>query len=172
MCATDEPLATARGYLVLRLPTRTRRRPTGCLGFIGFVTDEELIRRPSSCSVGVNPDPLNPFNDASSMSKILEYMALGPPVVQFDLKEGRHSAGDTGAHAIPTDERDLARTILEALDDDVARERMSREGMRRMKEGLEWAPLGSQAAGGLRLHEGPGRDGRLISWHPVLRSQQ
>ena len=139
--------------------------------FTGRVPDAELIRRLSSCDVCVNPDPLNPFNDASSMNKILEYMALALPVVQFDLKEGRRSAGDASVYAIPNDERDLARKILETLDDSAARERMGREGMRRMKEGLEWRhqiPRLLEAYDSLRVRAGRGR---LISWRSVIRSQ-
>lgn len=61
--------------------------------FTGRVPDEELIAWLSTCDLCVNPDPYNPFNDASVMNKILEYMSLGRPVVQFDLTEGRQSAG-------------------------------------------------------------------------------
>jgi len=134
------------------------------------MSDEELIRHLSGCDVCVSPDPLNAFNDASSMNKILEYMALGLPVVQFDLKEGRRSAGDASAHAVPNDERDLARKIIEALDDSAKRERMGREGMRRMKEGLEWrhqVPRLLEAYDCVRVRAGRGR---LISWPSTIRS--
>ena len=62
--------------------------------FPGRVSDDELIATLSACDVCVNPDPKTPFNDASTMTKIMDYMALGKPIVQFDLKEGRRSAGD------------------------------------------------------------------------------
>lgn len=139
--------------------------------FTGRVPDEELIRRLVSCDVCVNPDPLNPFNDASTMNKVLEYMSLGLPVVQFDLTEGRRSAGDASAYAAPNDERDLAAKIIETLDDGVARERMGSEGMRRMREDLEWrhqAPRLLEAYGRLRERR---QRGRLISWQLVTRSQ-
>jgi glycosyltransferase involved in cell wall biosynthesis len=106
--------------------------------FTGRVPDEELARRLSCCDVCVNPDPLNPFNDASSMNKILEYMALGQPVVQFDLTEGRRSASDASTYAHPNDEHDLARRIVELLGDEDLRTRLGREGRRRMAEELEW----------------------------------
>ena len=122
--------------------------------FTGRVRDEELIRRLVSCDVCVNPDPLNPFNDASTMNKVLEYMSLGLPVVQFDLTEGRRSAGEASAYAAPNDERDLALKIVETLDDSLTRERMGTEGMRRMKEQLEWRHQAPSLLERLRSSEG------------------
>ena len=72
------------------------------------------------------------------MNKILEYMALGQPVVQFDLTEGRRSAGDACMYAIPNDEHDLADCIVQLLDDPEQRACMGEEGRRRMAEELEW----------------------------------
>jgi hypothetical protein len=31
------------------------------------------------------------MNDLSTMNKIMEYMAMGKPIVQFDVREGRAS---------------------------------------------------------------------------------
>jgi glycosyltransferase involved in cell wall biosynthesis len=106
--------------------------------FPGRVPDEELIARLSTCDVCVNPDPYNPFNDASVMNKILEYMSLGRPVVQFDLTEGRRSAAEASAYARRNDADDLAGTILELLDDEERRTRMGQDGYRRMRDLLEW----------------------------------
>ena len=86
----------------------------------------------------MNPDPKNPFNDASSMNKILEYMALGKPIVQFDLKEGRRSAAEASHYAAPNDDSDLARKIVDLLDDPDERARIGQAGVRRMTEELEW----------------------------------
>ena len=46
----------------------------------------------STADVCVNPDRVTAMNDISTMNKIMEYMALGKPIVQFDVKEGRVSA--------------------------------------------------------------------------------
>ena len=109
-----------------------------CVEFPGRVPDDELIRRLSTCDLCVNPDPQNPFNESSTMNKILEYMSLGRPVVQYDLKEGRRSAGEASLYAIPNDEADLARKIVECVDDSESREAMGRAGVRRMRDDLEW----------------------------------
>ena len=39
------------------------------------------------------------MNDKSTMNKIMEYMALGKPIVQFDLTEGRFSAQEASLYA-------------------------------------------------------------------------
>ena len=106
--------------------------------FPGRVSDEELLRRLSTCDLCVNPDPKTPFNDASTMTKIMDYMALGKASVQFDLVEGRRSAGEASAYALPNDEGDLARQIVALAEDDSRRAEMGRLGRRRMEESLEW----------------------------------
>jgi glycosyltransferase involved in cell wall biosynthesis len=106
--------------------------------FPGRVSDEELLARLSTCDLCVNPDPKTPFNDASTMTKIMDYMALGKASVQFDLTEGRRSAGDASVYASPNDEEDLARQIVALADDAARRAEMGRVGRRRMEESLEW----------------------------------
>ncbi len=60
----------------------------------GRVPDETVLDVLSTADVGLSPDPKNPLNDVSTMNKTLEYMAFELPVVAFDLKETRVSAGD------------------------------------------------------------------------------
>jgi glycosyltransferase involved in cell wall biosynthesis len=111
---------------------------TDYVEFPGRVPDDELIQRLCSCDLCVNPDPKNPFNDASTMNKILEYMSLGKAIVQFDLTEGRQSAGDASVYATPNDDADLAQKLLSCVDDPAACAAMGRAGARRMLEELEW----------------------------------
>jgi glycosyltransferase involved in cell wall biosynthesis len=106
--------------------------------FAGRVPDAELISRLCTADVCVNPDTANPFNDKSTMNKIMEYMALGRPIVQFDLTEGRRSALDASLYARHNDAAHLAELIAKLLDDPGARERMGAFGQKRMREELEW----------------------------------
>jgi len=106
--------------------------------FTGRIPDKELIDRLSSCDVCVNPDPMNPLNDKSTMNKILEYMALKKPIVQFDLLEGRRSAENASLYAKPGDVSDLADKIIELLKDPSKREKMGKIGRYRMEKKLEW----------------------------------
>ena len=100
--------------------------------FTGRVPDEEMIARLSSCDVCVDCDPLNPLNDKSTMNKILEYMALGRPIVQYDLLEGRRSAGNASLYARPNDIKDLAEKISALLADEEKRSAMGKIGRERM----------------------------------------
>ena len=106
--------------------------------FTGRVSDEELLARLSSCDVCVNPDKKMPYNDKSTMNKIMEYMAMGKPIVQFDLMEGRRSAEKASAYAKGNDPEDFADKILELLADPELRDQMGAIGLRRMEEKLEW----------------------------------
>lgn len=109
-----------------------------CVEFTGRIPDAEMIERISSCDVCVNPDPLNPLNDKSTMNKILEYMALERPIVQYNLQEGRRSAAEASLYAEPNNSVDLANKIEQLLADPQARARMGQLGRTRMVEQLEW----------------------------------
>ncbi|NEO03600.1 MAG: glycosyltransferase family 4 protein, partial [Moorea sp. SIO3I7] len=111
---------------------------TDFVEFTGFQTGEALLERLSSCDVCVEPSPTSAYNENCTMNKILEYMALGKPIVQFDLREGRHSAGNASVYATPNDELEFAEKILELLKSPQLREKMGAEGRRRMDEMLEW----------------------------------
>ena len=65
--------------------------------------DEVLLEVLNTADVCVNPDDVNEMNDKSTMNKIMEYMAVGKPIVQFELKEGRVSAGEASLYALPND---------------------------------------------------------------------
>jgi glycosyltransferase involved in cell wall biosynthesis len=79
-----------------------------------------------------------PYNDRSTMNKIMEYMAMGKPIVQFDLLEGRRSAEGASVYAKGNDQVDFAEKILELLENPERRQQMGAEGQRRMEESLEW----------------------------------
>ena len=75
--------------------------------FTGRVPDDQLMDVLNMADVCVNPDIPSPMNDKSTMNKIMEYMALGKPIVQYDLTEGRRSALEASLYASPGDEADV-----------------------------------------------------------------
>ena len=106
--------------------------------FTGRVPDAQLLAMLNTADVCVNPDVANEMNDKSTMNKIMEYMALGKPIVQFDLAEGRFSAQEASLYARRNDPLDLGAKIVELLDDPERRSRMGEFGRKRVLNELEW----------------------------------
>lgn len=106
--------------------------------FTGRIPDDQLQQVLSTADIALAPDPKNPLNDVSTMNKVVEYMAMGLPVVSFDLKESRYSAGEAAVYATPNDEREFALRIIELLDDPERRQRMGEYGLQRVREHLAW----------------------------------
>ena len=106
--------------------------------FTGRAPDAELLEMLNTADVCVNPDRANDMNDRSTMNKIMEYMALARPIVQFDLTEGRVSAGEASWYARPNDVADLAQKIIALLGDEPQRARMGAIGRERVERVLAW----------------------------------
>jgi glycosyltransferase involved in cell wall biosynthesis len=106
--------------------------------FLGRVPDQTLLEVLNTADVCVNCDEVNPMNDKSTMNKIMEYMALAKPIVQFELTEGRFSARDASLYARPNDAEDFGRKIVTLLDHPELRERMGRFGRQRVEQQLKW----------------------------------
>ncbi len=106
--------------------------------FTGQVTHDEVVDYLSNADIGVSPDPKTSMNDNSTMIKIFEYMAFGLPVVLFDLKEGRRSAGSAALYAQPNDPVDFANQIIRLLDSRELRETLGSCGRKRIEESLNW----------------------------------
>ncbi len=110
----------------------------GCVSFTGRIPDDEVIRYLSTADLCVAPDPKDALNDASSMNKIVEYMALGKPIVAFDLHEARVSAGEGAVYATPNAAAELGERIVELLADPERRRRMGEIGRARFETSLAW----------------------------------
>ena len=106
--------------------------------FTGRIPDEDLLRYLSTADVCLAPDPRNPLNDVSTMNKIMEYMAMSRPIVSFDLKEARVSAGEAALYAPANDESAFAQLIGKLLDDPDERARMGSLGRERVAGPLSW----------------------------------
>jgi glycosyltransferase involved in cell wall biosynthesis len=108
------------------------------VSFAGWLQDEDLLRHLASADVCLAPDPLNALNDVSTMTKIMEYMAMSRPIVSFDLRETRVSAGDAALYAPANDEAEFARLVARLLDDPAERERLGALGRERVRTALSW----------------------------------
>ncbi len=65
-------------------------------------------------------------------------MAFQLPVVAFDLRETRVSAGEAAVYARPNDVREYANAIVELLDDETARTQLGKIGRARVESELAW----------------------------------
>ncbi len=106
--------------------------------FYGRVSDEKLVDVLNTCDVCVNPDKPTEMNNLSTMNKIMEYMALKKPIVQYDLKEGRASALEASLYAKNHDTIDFAKKIMWLLDNPSEREQMAEYGYNRVLNELSW----------------------------------
>jgi len=107
--------------------------------FTGRVSDEELLEVLSTADVCVNPDRPSEMNDISTMIKIMEYMALGKPIVQFDSREGRFSAQEASLYAGKNDGvADFAEKIVWLLDRPEERKKMGEFARKRIEGQLAW----------------------------------
>ena len=107
--------------------------------FTGPLYGEDLLAVLNSADIGVAPDPKNPMNDISTMNKIMEYMTLEKPSVQFDLKEGRTSAGEASLYARANDPADFAARIAWLIEHPDEGRAMGRKGRARVLRSLSWS---------------------------------
>ena len=106
--------------------------------FYGRVSDQVLLDVLNTCDVCVNPDKPTEMNNLSTMNKIMEYMALKKPIVQYDLKEGRASAGKASLYAKNHDTLDFADKISWLLDHEQESREMAEYGYHRVLNQLSW----------------------------------
>ena len=123
-----------------RLQERARVMNLGdYISFTGYVADPAVIGSIlATADVCVGPDPDNPVNSISTMFKVLEYMSMGKPIVQFDLHEGRVSAGDASLYVAANDVTAFAKEIVRLIDDPELCDRLGRIGLQRIATDLSW----------------------------------
>ena len=97
------------------------------------------MRYLSTADICLDPNPSSPLNDVSTWIKVMEYMALGKPVVSFDLKETRISAGEAALYVTPNDEIEFARAIVQLMDDPAKRSQMGAYGRTKVHDELNWS---------------------------------
>jgi glycosyltransferase involved in cell wall biosynthesis len=132
--------------------------------FTGRLSELESRKYLSAVNVCVQPDPLSPLNDKSTMNKLMEYMALGKPTVAFDLVETRFSAQDAALYVQPNDELEFAKRVCWLLDNPDECKKMGEIGRDRVANALAW-----EYSVPILLHaysEGLGLSSRCQS-HPV-----
>ena len=135
------------------------------VNFTGRVPDAELLEVLSTADVCVNPDKPCEMNDLSTMIKIMEYMALSKPIVQFDLKEGKVSALEASLYSCKDNPvADFANNILWLLDHPEERKRMGEFGRKRVETVLAWDySVGNLIAAYDRAQNNPDKKSELLT---------
>jgi glycosyltransferase involved in cell wall biosynthesis len=105
--------------------------------FAGWVAPEQVPQLLQDADVCVDPAPATDVNQRSTMIKIAEYLAVGKPVVSYDLLETRRTAGDAGVFVTPGDVDGFAHAIARIARDPELRRRLAEDGRRRASQ-LTW----------------------------------
>ncbi len=92
----------------------------------------------SAADICVQPDPPGGLNNLSTMNKVMEYMAMGKPVIAHQLKETMVSGGDVAVYTRTPDAAGLVERVLELADDPARRQALGEAGLRRCDEVLAW----------------------------------
>ena len=108
------------------------------VNFTGWIEKEDVLRYLSVADIGLTPDPQNGLNEYSTMLKTMEYMAMGKPIVSFDLEEARFSSQDAALYAIPNLVEDFAEKIEILLNNQELRCEMGGIGRKRIEQELSW----------------------------------
>lgn len=110
---------------------------SGRVRFTGRVAHREVAPLIADADIAVDPAPGTPLNHGSTMIKIAEYMACGRPLVAYDLRETRQTAGDAGLYAPCGDQDAFAELIALLARDGDLRRRLGEIGRARGGE-LSW----------------------------------
>jgi glycosyltransferase involved in cell wall biosynthesis len=109
-----------------------------CITWVGWVEQHEVPSYLQSFDLCIAPEPPNVYSNRSTVIKLMEYMAFSKPSVAYDLPEHRHSAGEAALYAAGSQPIDLARAIVDLIDDPQRRALMGRIGLERIQKELAW----------------------------------
>jgi glycosyltransferase involved in cell wall biosynthesis len=107
--------------------------------FTGWVDHAQVLGYLNAADICIAPEPSNTYNDRSTMIKLMEYMAMGKPIVAFDLPEHQVSAQEAALFAKPNNDQDFAQQIVSLMDDPVRRIKMGQYGRERVEKELSWS---------------------------------
>ena len=108
------------------------------VGFMDFVQLEQIAEIMAGTDLAVVPKRKDSFGNEAFSTKILEFMALGVPVIASDTYIDRYYFDDSSILFFESgNDEDLARAILRCARDKELREKMAAEGLR-VAEKMNW----------------------------------
>lgn len=105
--------------------------------FTGRVPPDRVPQLLQDADVCVDPAPATYVNQRSTMTKIAEYLALGKPVVAYDLLETVRTAGDAAVLVPAGDSRAFAEAIIRLATESQLRSDLAAKARRRARV-LTW----------------------------------
>jgi glycosyltransferase involved in cell wall biosynthesis len=112
-----------------RVQLQARCREAGMEGrvtFTGHVPHERVSELIGEADIGIDPAPGTELNHGSTMIKVAEYMGAGRPVVAYDLRETRRTAGEAALYAPCGEPQAFVDLIAELARDGERRLRLGR----------------------------------------------
>jgi glycosyltransferase involved in cell wall biosynthesis len=106
--------------------------------FTGRVSPARVPQLLRTADICVDSAPATDVNERSTMTKIAEYMALGKPVVAYDLLETRRTAGDAAILVRRGDVGDFVDAIVTLAGDPVLRSSLGERARSHAATHLTW----------------------------------
>lgn len=106
--------------------------------FTGYLSWEEIHTYLNTADIGLSPDLYTLQNNISTMIKIMEYMSHGLPILSFNLKENKYSAGEAAVYCDSYDYKEFAEKIFYMLPDENLLNAKSQAGLQRYKSDFNW----------------------------------
>jgi glycosyltransferase involved in cell wall biosynthesis len=103
----------------------------------GWVAADRVPELLAGADICVDPAPATYVNDRSTMTKIAEYLALGSPVVAYDLRETRETVQTAAVLVEPGQVDAFAAAIIELALDPERRAALSRQARERARQ-ISW----------------------------------
>jgi len=108
--------------------------------FHGFEYDKKkLYSLLSTADICVDSEEYNEESKIATPIKIMEYMAVGKPIIQYNMGGGKSIAGRSSLYVQNNDEELFGDAILKLLADEKTREKMGKIGRKRIEEKFQWA---------------------------------
>ena len=115
-----------------------RRGLTDVVELPGPAYDEQLRAYLATADVCVSVDLRNPMNDASTVTKVIDYMTMGRPIIQFPLPEMSRVCGDSTLYVREGNAVELADAIESLVDDPERAESLGASARQRVLDRLDW----------------------------------
>lgn len=106
--------------------------------FTGYLSWDEIHAYLNTADIGLSPDLFTLQNNISTMIKIMEYMSHGLPILSFDLKENKYSAGEAALYCDTYDYKEYAEKIIYMLNDKNILNEKTKIGLERYRSTFNW----------------------------------